>query len=214
MSISLAFADNETVSRQAVAFTLRSTKAFTVPLQTDNGKQLINLLKAGAQPDICIVELKLPITDGIETLKEIRHLFPEQKILLYSRVFDEFNILRAYKYGANGVFHKNNSLDAFADALKIIYEEGMYIPNCLPTKVINSITKNKIVLPELTKKEQDFLRYYCAGYKYQDIAEKLNVAVKTLDRHRENIMQKFGVPSRMGLLMFALKTGIAGIESL
>jgi DNA-binding NarL/FixJ family response regulator len=211
MPITLAFADDHPAMRSGLASALEKFGDFKVLFQVKNGKELIAELKnAVVLPDICIIDLKMPEMGGLEALQLIKQLFPNQKTLIYSMFLEQHNLLKAYKLGTDGVIAKDEEIDEVIDALHIINEEGTYIPNNLSRSITSAIKNQQILVPKLSERERLFLRYYCQQYTYRQIAEMLGVTVKTLERFRENIVQKLGIPSHVGLIVFAMKTGIAG----
>ncbi|HTM66487.1 MAG TPA: response regulator transcription factor [Flavipsychrobacter sp.] len=211
MPITLAFADDHPAMRSGLASALEKFGDFKVLFQVKNGKELIAELKnAVVLPDICIIDLKMPEMGGLEALQLIKQLFPHQKTLIYSMFLEQHNLLKAYKLGTDGVIAKDEEIDELIDALHIINEEGTYIPNNLSRSITSAIKNQQILVPKLSERERLFLRYYCQQYTYRQIAEMLGVTVKTLERFRENIVQKLGIRSHVGLIVFAMKTGIAG----
>ncbi len=211
MPITLALADDHIGLRESLAQSLETHGIFKVIIHANNGRDLLTQLeRATLLPDICVIELKMEYLDGIETLKLIRHQYPNQKVFIYSTYLEDYNFRRVYKFGANGAISKMQDLLKITEALKTTHVKGLFIPPNTKPILADAIKKHKITLPKITSREIEFLRYYCDGLSNKEIADHMCVSVKTIDSYRNQICRKLAISSRNGLLMFALKTGIAG----
>lgn len=211
MPITIAFADDHPSLRAALAESLEAHGSFKALVQKNNGAELIDWMKtSNVLPDICILDLSMPQLDGVETLKIIRRDYPTVKVLIFSMYLEEFNLLRVYKHGAAGAFSKDMDLEDLVDALLEVAQKGWYIPKNISETVLAAIKDHRIILPRISKRETEFLRLYCDGLSYKQIADIMGVTVKTIDCYREHLTEKLGIKGRIGLLLFALKTGIIG----
>ena len=211
MTIKLALADDHNAMRGGLGHALETAGPFKVIMHAENGLELLDQLSAtGNHPHVCLLDLKMPVMDGFETLKAIRKKYPDIRVLVYSMFLEEYNILRIYKYGAQGAFSKEHGLIELMTAINEVLNEDHYIPPEVPKTTAEKIRKHQISIPKITPRELEFLKLYCDGLPYKEIAEKMNISVKTVDTYREHISEKFGISSRIGLLLFILKTGIVG----
>jgi two-component system, NarL family, invasion response regulator UvrY len=211
MKITLAFADDHISLRQSLAQTLDSLGSFETLFEANNGKDFLNRLETSAiLPDICVLDLKMPAMDGLATLSEIRKIYPTLKVIIYSMFLDTFNFLQVYKNGANGAISKDEELEELIHALEVTHQRGLYIPAKIETEIRVAIRNKSIILPNISQREKQFLQLYCEGISQREIATAMNVSIRTVDTYRDHLVQKLGIKSRNGLLIFALTTGIGG----
>lgn len=206
--ITIAIAEDHATLRQALVNFIEGFKDFKVVFEANNGKTLIDYLETNSLPDICILDLSMPVMDGYDTLKNIRTKWNNQKVLILSTFINEFNIIRLFASGANGVFSKEENIDQLHDALKNIYSNGFYGADYIPKQTLNAIKTNSIRPVNISEQEMSFLKLCCSELSYLEISEKLKVGKRTVDGYRENLFRKLNVNTRAGLIMFAINSGI------
>jgi len=211
MPINLALADDHSALRMCLASCLEMHISFKTIIQATDGAHLIDQFRtAETLPDICLLDLNMPVLDGFETLKIITAEFPDVKVVIYSTFLEEFNLLRAYKEGACAALSKSCELTELFDALKQVHTNGIYIPKGISRDLESAIRKHNIVLPKISYREDEFLRHYCNGLSYKEISHKMGITIRTAECYKDNLTQKLGIQNRIGLLLFALRTGISG----
>lgn len=209
MLYTLALADDHKGLREMMAEGLEKYGRFKIEIQAGNGEELIESLERGRElPDVCIVDLKMPRMDGFETIRHVRPKYPHLKILVYSMFIEHYNILKVYKLGANGIFSKDLGLTELINAINQIVEEGLYIPPEIEPAVALAIKKHQISLPKLTEREIEFVRHCCEELTFQEIAQQMNITIKTVNRYKENVCEKLSIKSRTGIILFAMNTGL------
>jgi DNA-binding NarL/FixJ family response regulator len=209
--ISVAIADDHYAVREFLADFVRASSEFQIVFQANNGQELIDFLKLNPTVDICILDICMPVLDGIDTLKQIRRTWPSIKTLVLSMHLTEFNVNRTLKEGANGIFSKDDASTDLIPALKEIYNGGFYAPDHIPRDIIKSAKRRSLVGTNITEREMSFLKFSCTELSYEQIAERMGIGKRTVDGYRESLFRKLNVTCRTGLILFAIKSGIVNI---
>lgn len=214
--IRVAIADDHIMMRKGAVSLLNSFEGVEVVLEADNGDMLIKQLKETKKiPDICILDISMPVLNGFETILELKYNWPEMKCLVLSMHNNEFSILRMIKSGANGYLLKASPPEELYAALLSIYKKGYYDSELVSSsifQVVEAKFKNKELLPKITDKELEFLAFCCSELNYKEIAAKMKLSVRTVEGYRDNLFDKLQVNTRIGLVMFAINTGLLSLE--
>ena len=211
MPITIAIADDHPMMRQGMIEFFGKLPEFQLIFQAPNGKVLLDELNTRKTlPDICVLDLQMPVMNGFETLEVLRKEYPGIKVLIYSMHLESYNLQRIYKFGANGGFSKDEGILALGNALTKVYHEGLYIPDNIDDSISEAIKNHRTLIPNLTPREIEFVKLCCEELSYKEIAERMDVNVKTVDRYKENIGNKLNIKTKTGIILFAVKTGIAG----
>ena len=207
--IRIAIADDHEILRKGVT-QLLTKYGFDVMLEANNGREMIEMLeKSPVLPDICILDINMPEMNGYATLEEIRKRWPRMKILALSMYDNEFGVIRMYKSGANGYMLKDSNPKELQQALLSIYEDGYYHSDLISSEAYKNLkgTKNPN-FPKITDKEMEFLALCATDMTYKEMAEKMFLSPRTVERYGEILYEKLNVRSRSGLVLFALSMGI------
>lgn len=211
MRITIAIANDNIAIRQILAKSLEQYNQFTIIAEGSNGVELSEKInQVGLLPNICLLDLNMPLIHGFNTLKFLKKEYPILKVVVHSRFLEEYNIQRLYKYGANGVITKDMDIKSLVNALVQVHEQGLFIPDVVSTPVFEAIKKKKIKSLLLTERETEFVQLCCQELNYNEIADIMGINPKTVHRYKENVCKKFNIKTRTGIVMFALRTGIAG----
>lgn len=204
--IQLIICDDHMPIRQIIQFLFKKDKNIAVIAECINGKDLIDTLNKKIIPHIVLMDISMKELNGYETTLKITKEFPQIKVLAYSMFYTTQSIQMMIKSGAVGFLSKNEELDEIKKAIIQTHTNGFY-ENHLLTKQL--FAKNKVKVENIfTKKEYELLPYLCSDASYKAIADEKNVAVKTIDRHKENICKKMNVKTRAGLTTLAAKMGL------
>lgn len=180
-----------------------------------NGNELLDKLKK-KQPDILILDIKLPGLNGIQLSKIITNDYPKIKIIFLSSNTDEETINEAIKAGGVGFLSKDVTEEEFILALnKITAGENYYSMNVQQT-LFNSFTKNVKAEAEyhdeiLTSREIEVIRQIAEGLSYKEIANKLFISARTVETHKKNIMTKLNLKTTVDIVKFAILNGITSL---
>lgn len=213
--IKLALADDHTLFRKGVEELIDDFDNMEVLYSVANGKELITALKAAQQlPDICLLDINMPEMNGFDTAKQIKEHWPDIQILAVSVYDSEFNIIGMLRAGAGGYILKDSQPDVLRRAIETIHEQGFYHSELVTGKLLRQIiSQPKDATTDLNEKEIQFLKLCCSEMTYKEIADKMEISHRTIDGYRDQLFNKLNIKSRTGLVMYALKSGIATLGS-
>lgn len=212
--IRIALADDQDLFRQGLEALLSDYEDFKVVFTASNGKELLDKLP-DHRIDIVLVDLEMPVMNGLEATKKIKVKFPEVKVLPITMHDEEDFVVHLIESGASGYLVKNVDVEYLADAIYSVHDTGYYFNDMVSKAMVKGLVKSKRVTPTfgqitLTDREIEVLQLICNEYTNKEIAEKLCVSVRTVDGHRERIMQKTGVRNTAGMVMYAVKNDLVG----
>lgn len=210
--IRVAIADDHALFRAGVKTALSSKKDIDLIAEADNGMQLLNLLKH-IEPDVILLDIQMPIMDGIQTLPEIRKVRPEAKVIILSMHNDHSMISKLMEIGANSYLTKNSDSETIYQAIKTCYEQEFYF-NELTNKALLTGLRTKRTEPaglqeaNLSDKEIRVLKLMCEEKTTKEIADIVDISPRTVEAIRDKLKTKTGAKSMAGLVMYAVKNGL------
>jgi DNA-binding NarL/FixJ family response regulator len=212
-AIKVVIADDHALFRAGVKTALSIKKDVELIAEADNGMQLLNLLRH-IEPDVVLLDIQMPIMDGIATLPEIRKLYPNVKVIILSMHNDHSMISKLMEIGANSYLTKNSDSETIYSAIKTCYEQEFFF-NELTNKALLSGLRSRrtdtIGIPQevnLTDKELTILKLMCEEKTTKEIADMVDISPRTVEAIRDKLKTKTGARSMAGLVMYALKNGI------
>lgn len=210
----VALTDDHILLRTGLAGLVNSFTDFTVTLQADNGKDLMQKLDPLNLPDILLLDVHMPQMNGYDTAEWMRGNYPQVKILALSMMDTENAIMRMIKNGARGYVLKDSEPAELRAALLSVLTKGYYYSDLVTGSLIFSINKmgdnekEKKNNTDLTSREIEFLKLATSDLTYKEIAAKMFVSERTVDGYRDSLFEKFNVQSRVGMVLEALRRGI------
>lgn len=213
----IALVDDHILLRNGLADLIRKL-GFNVVLEADNGKAFTEKLRKDEQPDVALLDINMPEMDGYETALWIKKNRPEIRVLALSMYDDENAIIRMLKNGARGYILKDCEPSELKAAIEALIEKGYYYSEMVTGRLIHSI--NHLDEPEhstvkevlgLNQREIEFLKLCCTEMTYKEIADKMCLSPRTIDGYRDALFEKLNLKSRVGLVLFAIKSGIVKI---
>ena len=209
--IRLIIADDHVLYRAGVKNALSSKKNIKVIAEADNGSHLLNILK-GIQPDVILLDIQMPIMDGITTLPEIKKLYPHIRVIMLTMMDDQSMITKLMELGANSYLTKTSDSEIIYEAIKTCYEQEFYFNSLTNKALLNNLrqkTPSSIKLQQedatLSDKEITVLRLMCEEKSTREIAEAVELSPRTIEAIRDKLKTKTGAKSTAGLIMFAVK---------
>jgi DNA-binding NarL/FixJ family response regulator len=209
--IRLIIADDHVLYRAGVKNALSSKKNIKVIAEADNGSHLLNILK-GIQPDVILLDIQMPIMDGITTLPEIKKLYPHIRVIMLTMMDDQSMITKLMELGANSYLTKTSDSEIIYEAIKTCYEQEFYFNSLTNKALLNNLrqkTPSSIKLQQedatLSDKEITVLRLMCEEKSTREIAEAVDLSPRTIEAIRDKLKTKTGAKSTAGLIMFAVK---------
>ncbi|MBC7829722.1 MAG: response regulator transcription factor [Chitinophagaceae bacterium] len=210
--IKVAIADDHALFRAGVKTALSSKKDIELIAEADNGMQLIHLLRH-IEPDVILLDIQMPIMDGIQTLPEIRKLRPEAKVIILSMHNDHSMISKLMEIGANSYLTKNSDSETIYQAIRTCHDQEFFF-NELTNKALLTGLRTKrtdgMHHPEadLSEKEMRVLKLMCEEKTTKEIADIVEISPRTVEAIRDKLKTKTGAKSMAGLVMYAVKNGI------
>lgn len=213
--IKIALADDHHLFRKGVEELIEDFDNMEVLYSVGNGQQLIAKLSSGALPDVCLLDINMPELNGFDTAKQIKAKWPDVKILAVSVYDSEFNIIGMLRAGAGGYILKDAQPDALQKAIQGLYDNGFYHSELVTGKILHQLisTPDEVHSSQLNEKEISFLKHCCSELTYKEIADEMGISHRTIDGYRDQLFEKLKIKSRTGLVMYALKTGIATLDN-
>ena len=208
----VAIADDHSLLRNALAKLINTFEGYTIIAEADNGKDLRNKILQHIVPEIVLLDINMPEMDGFETTQWLHKNYPHIKVLALSMLSDEKTIIKMFRLGAKGYLLKNTDPAELKEALDSVMNKNVYLSEYVSGKLVSGLHQETepgekdIVLNE---KEREFLRWTCTELSYKEIAEKMFLSPRTIDDYRQSLFTKLKVHSRVGLVMYAIKNGVA-----
>ena len=210
--IKVAIADDHTLFRTGVKTSLSSRKDIQMVCEAENGMQLLNLLRH-IKPDVILLDIQMPIMDGLSTLPEIKKLYPEVKVIMLSMHNDHSMITRMMEIGANSYLTKESDSETIYQAIRTCYEDDFFFNDLTNKALLNGLRSKRVPDPEpaevhLSDKEVTILRLMCEEKSTKEIADMVDLSPRTVEAIRDKLKSKTGARSMAGLVMYAVKAGI------
>jgi len=211
-TIKVAIADDHALFRAGVRTSLSSKNDVELIAEADNGMQLLHLLRH-KEPDIILLDIQMPVMDGIQTLPEIRKVRPEAKVIILSMHNDHSMISKLIEIGANSYLTKNSDAETIYDAIVGCYDNEFYFNELTNKALLTGIrTKRSDTFgtheAELTEKETRILRLMCEEKTTKEIADIVDISPRTVEAIRDKLKTKTGAKSMAGLVMYAVRNQV------
>jgi DNA-binding NarL/FixJ family response regulator len=206
--IKVIIVDNHLLFSESLSYLIGSFKEFDVIGNYCNGKEFISALSAETlMPNVILLDMNMPIMNGIETMKWIKVNYPHLKVIALSVNDDEDTIMKMIENGVNGYLTKDTSSNQFREALLKVYNNGFYYSDIVSDFLVDKLknSHNKVFLKE---REVEFIKLACTEKTYKEIAVEMCLSPKTVDGYRENVFQKLEIKTRIGLVLYAMKNKI------
>ena len=211
--ISVAIADDYKIFRDGLKVGLSSDEALKVVLEADNGEDL--LAEMGRQEvDVILMDLKMPIMDGMEATKEVKKRYPNTKILVVTMYDDDKFIIHLMENGANGYLLKNADGDEIVKAIHAVYENDYYFNDLVNKALLKKLVNKKIIKPsfndniDFTERELEVLKLICEEKTNIEIGKIIFLSPRSVEGIRQRLIEKIGVRNTAGLVMYAVKAGL------
>ena len=215
MRIKVLISDDHQLFREGLATLLFSAENIEVIAQAKDGNEAIEKVKH-FKPDVVLLDIAMPILNGIEATKKIKALFPDIKTITVSMHSDKQYVKGALEAGADGYLLKNCTYRQLTDAIQSVYDGKKYLSQDITELVISGyLTPSATDTNEystLSEREKDIFLLFAEGKSTKEISDKLFISVKTVNTHKQNILDKLGLKSNADIVKYALKNGLIRLE--
>lgn len=204
--IKLLLADDHQLVRKGFRVLLEELDFVEIIGEAANGKEAVNLLRSGAKPDVALLDYEMPVMNGLEATEQIKRDFFGVKVIMLTMLQSKELVQEAVEKGVSGFLFKNASLEELGEAIRRVAKGEQYFASEVALALLKpSQNPDAASIAQLTGRETEILRLVAQGFSSTEIGQQLFISPRTVDTHRNNIIQKLGVQGIAGLVQFALK---------
>ena len=215
MNLRIILADDHKLFREGMRNLLEKRHDVKVIAEAANGREVLHLVEQHS-PDLVIMDISMPELNGIEATRKIRTLFQMVRVIALSMHSDRKFVSEMLSAGASGYLLKDCAFEELAQAIHSVQSNRVYVSPEVAGSVIQSYIKHDGIeaaeTPYMTAKEREVLQMIAEGKSTKDIASSLNISIKTVETHRQNIMQKLKITSVAELTKYAIREGFTSLD--
>ncbi|HEY0760722.1 MAG TPA: response regulator transcription factor [Acidisarcina sp.] len=204
--IRILVVDDHHVVRQGLVALINTVPSMTVVGQGADGRQAIDLFREH-KPDVTLMDLRMPVLNGVEAIVEIRRESPNARIIVLTTFDGDEDIYRALQAGARGYLLKGMESDVLMEAIRSVHAGKSRIPAAVSQRLAERMSTS-----ELTGREMDVLRQIVAGHSNKEIGGVLNISEATVKTHINSLLSKLGVTDRTQAATTALQRGLVHFD--
>lgn len=218
--INLAIVDDQNIFLKGLRLIIDTFDSIQLQFEAKNGVELLDKLEA-YQPHVILLDLQMPVMDGVTALKLIKEKYPTIKVILLTMFDDERLIQQVIELGANGYLLKNEETENIEKAIHAVVEKDFYLNDYVSKALYRGaqkknrrqikLTQNGIQV-KLTKRELEVLHLICQEYNNAEIAQQLFLSQRTIEAHRRNMLEKTNVKNTAGLVIFAIRNELVRLS--
>lgn len=212
-TIRIALADDHILLRDALAAVVNSFEDCEIAILASNGKELQEKFRPGKIPDLVILDLNMPEMDGYETAKWLRSAYPNVLILILTMYDSEIALIQLLQAGVRGFLKKDIHPSELKFAIQAVMDTGYYYSHSATGRLVNlfrhdPLKKNFPANISMSRNELEFLKLASTDMTYKEIARMMSISPRTVDNYRDSLFIKLQVKSRVGLAIYAIRSGI------
>jgi len=216
--IKIGIAEDHLLTRQGLISLLKEFDNIKVVFDVSNGRELLESLKSGV-PDIILLDIEMPVMNGREAFEKIKIKYPKLKVIIISMHFKDSYIIEFVKKGVNGFLNKNSSIEKIVDTLNNVHKFGHFYDNTVSLILAKTVAREFAPPMEeifaatgFTSREIEIIRVMCLNKSNREIADELNISVRTVEGHRLHIMKKTSCKNAAELTTFAIQNNFVTIS--
>lgn len=206
-SIQIALVDDHRLFRSGIVSLINSLGGFRVMFEASNGDELSKKLSPHFKPDIILLDINMPVVDGVETAQWLRKNYPEIHVVVLSMFDDAEKVLAMLRLGVKGYLLKDAEPADFRLALHKVSKGEVYYPEFVTKLLVESIN-HPFENEKLNNRELEFLKLAATELTYKEIADQMRISARTVDGYRDQLFEKLQVKSRIGLVLYAIKNNL------
>ena len=216
--ISVLLVEDSALFREALCAVLTEKDDIEVVGEATTGREALGLLQT-LHPDVVVMDISMPLLNGLEATRQIHKTFPSTKVLILSAHNDNAYARQAALYGAMGYLTKQMAAEVLCKAIREVHRGGTMFSTDTSTnqhpRVATSSMKSTMPVktaPELTSREVEVLQLIAEGMPNKQTAAELNISIKTVEKHRDHLMRKIDIHDTAGLTRYAVAAGIIDVH--
>lgn len=212
--IHILLAEDHLIVREGLRRLLENEPDIHVAGEASNGRETVDLTLR-IKPDVVIMDIAMPRLNGLEAARQIRQVAPNTRILVLSAHSDDAYVERTMEIGAAGFLVKQSSAQDLAKAIRAVHQGETYFSPAIAGKIalqrkttLNRKGQSKTKITHLTSREEEVLQLIAEGKANKQVAAELGISIKTVEKHRDHVMQKLGIHDTAGLTRYAIEAGL------
>jgi DNA-binding NarL/FixJ family response regulator len=210
--IKIALVDDHHLFRSGMASLINSFSGYKILLEAGNGQEFIDKISQKFKPDIALLDLNMPVLNGLQTIEWLNKNFPEMNIIVLSMFQDAEKVVNVIRMGVKGYVLKDAHPDEFRKALDTVSASGVYFPDFVTRHLVKNLNSpQNIHQVKLNDREKEFLKLASTELTYKEIANKMFLSARTVDGYRDHLFEKLNIRNRVGLVLYAIKNKIVEI---
>jgi len=217
VNIEVILADDHSVVKDGIrTFFEKHAKDIKIIGEASNGEEVLKLAK-NSPADVYIIDITMPVLDGVETIKRLKGIDPKSKIVVLSMHDERAFVEKALQYGANSYILKEDAAEEIIRAIREVHMGRSYLSPKISKFVLDgflgkrSPDEQKKKKCELTKREKQLLKLIAEGFSNKEMAVELNIALNTVLAHRNKIMKKLDIHNQVDLIRYTIKENISSL---
>ncbi len=212
--INVVLVDDHTVVRQGLRALLQSEEDIEVGGEAENGRQAVMLARKSPPPDVVLMDVAMPLLNGLEATRQILKLVPTTKILVLTSYGDDDCVEQLMQAGAAGYLIKQTAANDLLKAIREVYRGNAFFSPTIAKRLRDhcreafTTGQSPKKATELTSREAEVLQLIAEGFSNKQIAGELSISIKTVEKHRQQVMNKLNIHDVAGLTRYAISKGI------
>jgi DNA-binding NarL/FixJ family response regulator len=214
--LNLILAEDHNIVRNGIRMLLEADKEISIAGEAVNGREVVDMIAAGTKADIVLADINMPQLDGISLIKELKVSSPQTRIIILSMLDNEQYVSQAFAEGASGYLLKNVSADELVFALKHVSAGGKYLCSELSIGLLDKLIQAAAAVPvnqinpqiDFSMREIEILHLIAEGLTNNEMSDKLFISKRTIEGHRQSLIEKTGSRNTAALIRFAVLSGI------
>ena len=213
--IQILLVDDHEIVRTGLRMMLLAEDDLEIVGEVNSGEESLQAVQ-DLKPDVVLMDVAMPGIGGIEATRKIKAVNADTAVLALTMHEDEQYFFEMLNAGASGYIPKRAAPDDLVSAIRVVSQGNVFLYPTLAKLLVKDFldraeSGSALVIEDLTPREREVLTHIAEGYTNREIAENLVISVKTVDRHRENIMQKLNLHNRVELVKYAIEKGLISV---
>jgi len=213
--IRILIADDHNLVRDGIRAILQHVEGFQVVDEACDGLEVLEKMRT-KKPNLILMDIGMARLNGLDATERVKKEFPDARVVILSMHANEEYVLRALRSGASGYLLKDAKKQELIFAIRAVAEGNTYLSPQVSRRVIDtyvsSVEKEASPLEQITPRQREILKLIAEGRTNKEIAQVLNISVKTVDTHRTQLMERLDIHDIAGLVRFAIKMGLVNLS--